>query len=102
MMRWEFSATFFALILLPLAQTAQGQGCIVARSSEQTMGPEGQGGYLQPGEWDFSVGFRHLFSYKHFVGPTEQTYRVQQGTQVMNKINLQDYSLRYTIATAGA
>src|SRR5437016_1384384 len=67
---------------------ARAQGCIVARSSELTAGPESQGGYLVPGEWDITVGYRHQFSFRHFVGPTEQVYRIQQGTQVMNKINL--------------
>ena len=59
------------------------------------MSPESQGGYLQPGDWDLTIGYRHQFSYKHFVGDVEQTYRVQQGTQVMNKINLEDVNLTY-------
>ena len=63
---------------------ARGQGCIVARSSSLDMSPESQGGYLEAGDWDLTVGYRHQFSYKHFVGDVEQTYRVQQGTQVMN------------------
>jgi hypothetical protein len=41
------------------------------------------------------VGYRHQFSYKHFVGDVEQKNRVQQGTEVMNKINLQDINLTY-------
>ncbi len=76
--------TGFVLGALP----ARGQGCIVARSSSLDMSPESQGGYLDAGDWDITVGYRHQFSYKHFVGDVEQTYRVQQGTQVMNKINL--------------
>ena len=59
------------------------------------MSPESQGGYLEAGDWDLTVGYRHQFSYKHFVGDVEQTYRVQQGTQVMNKINLEDINLTY-------
>jgi hypothetical protein len=74
---------------------AYGQGCIVARSSSMDMAPESQGGYLEKGDWDLTIGYRHQFSYKHFVGDVEQTYRVQQGTQVMNKINLQDLNLTY-------
>src|SRR5690348_10682554 len=86
------SATTF-LSALP----ARGQGCIVARSSSLDMSPESQGGYLDAGDWDITVGYRHQFSYKHFVGDVEQTYRVQQGTQVMNKINLEDINLTYQI-----
>ena len=57
---------------------ARGQGCIVARSSTLDMAPESQGGYLQPGDWDLTIGYRHQFSYKHFVGDVEQTYRVRK------------------------
>jgi hypothetical protein len=74
---------------------AHAQGCIVARSSSMDMAPESQGGYLQPGDWSVTIGYRHQFSYKHFVGDVEQTYRVQQGTEVMNKINLQDIGVTY-------
>lgn len=83
-----------ALAFLPCVP-AKGQGCIVARSNSVDMAPESQGGYLQTGDWELTVGYRHQFSYKHFVGDVEQTYRVQQGTEVMNKINLQDIDLTY-------
>jgi hypothetical protein len=84
-----------AVIFSPVAGFAQG--CIVARSSPIDMAPESQGGYLQPGDWNITIGYRHQFSYKHFVGSVEQTYRVQQGTQVMNKINLQDIDVSYQL-----
>lgn len=91
-----------ALALLPVlalelysGAPARAQGCIVARSTSLDMSPQSQGGYLQTGDWDLTIGYRHQFSYKHFVGNVEQTYRVQQGTQVMNKVNLQDINLTY-------
>jgi hypothetical protein len=87
------------LVLVLQAPLAVGQGCIVARSSSQLMGPESQSGYLEAGDFEAEAGYRHLFSYKHFVGPVEQTYRVEQGTQVMNKINLTDVELTYAITT---
>jgi hypothetical protein len=88
-----------ALVLVCLfpVRSVFAQGCIVARSNSQTNGPESQGGYLEPGDWDLTIGYRHQFSYKHFVGDVEQTYRVQQGTEVMNKINLEDIQLTYQI-----
>ena len=76
---------------------AFGQGCIVARSSEQISGPENDGGYMNPGEFNVAFGYRHLFSFRHFVGPVEQTYRIQQGTQVMNKINLLNFNITYQL-----
>lgn len=80
-------------LLLP--SPARAQGCIVARSVGQPAGPESQGGYLSPGEWNVTIGYRHQFSFRHFVGPVEQTYRIQQGTQVMNKINLMSMNITY-------
>ena len=90
------SVVVWPMTLVLLATVpARGQGCIVARSSSMDMSPESQGGYLQSGDFELTLGYRHQFSYKHFVGDVEQTYRVQQGTQVMNKINLQDINLSY-------
>src|SRR5216683_2391101 len=85
------------MTVLVQVQTARAQGCIVARSNGQAGGPESEGGYLMPGEWNIGIGYRHQFSFRHFVGPTEQTYRIQQGNQVMNKLNLQNYSAIYQI-----
>ncbi len=76
-------------------QSAQGQGCIVARSSSQVSGPESAGGYLAPGEFEFNFGYRHQYSFRHFVGDVEQKQRIQLGTQVMNKINLLNFNLTY-------
>ena len=85
------------LLALATAASAFGQGCIVARSNGDQGGPESQGGYLSPGEWNFGVGYRHQFSYIHFVGATEQNYRVADGTQVENKINLENLSATYQL-----
>jgi hypothetical protein len=74
---------------------AYGQGCIVARSNGEQGGPESEGGYLAPGEWNFNIGYRHQFSYIHFVGAVQQTYRTQLGTQVENKINLENLAGTY-------
>jgi hypothetical protein len=86
---------FTSILLLPVAGSLYGQGCIIARSNGEAGGPESQGGYLSDGEWDFGISYRHQFSFRHFVGPTEQVYRIQQGTEVMNKINLMNYSVTY-------
>ena len=85
-------------VLLP-ANLAWGQGCIVARSSEPEMGPESQGGYLQPGDFEATIGYRHQFSFIHFVGPVKQSYRQQLGTQVENKINLENINLTYQVTS---
>src|SRR5579871_1067463 len=79
------------------SEPAYGQGCVVARSNGEQGGPESEGGYLTPGEWDFGVSYRHQYSFIHFVGPTEQNYRVADGTQVENKINLENLTATYQL-----
>ncbi len=100
MKRSSILALAFAGIAgVAMVQPAFGQGCIISRSNGSVGGPESEGGYLQPGDFELNIGFRHQFSFRHYVGPQEQTYRIQQGTQVMNKINLQNYGLTYQLTT---
>jgi hypothetical protein len=89
------AALVAAIGFIASMQTVRAQGCIVARSTSQLTGPETQGGYMSAGEWDVTLGYRHQFSFRHYVGDVEQTYRIQQGTQVMNKINLVNLNLTY-------
>jgi hypothetical protein len=77
------------------AGMAYGQGCIVARSSAQLGGPGTDGGYIGRGECSITIGYRHQFSQRHFVGDTEQSQRMALGTQVMNKINLENVNFTY-------
>jgi hypothetical protein len=86
------------MVFLIPAGDLYGQGCIVARSSSISGGPETAGGYLAPGEFDFSIGLRHQYSFRHFVGDVEQKQRIQMGNQVMNKINLLNFNLNYQVS----
>ena len=45
--------------------------------------------------WAMSIGYRHQYSHRHFVGTTEQVQRQQQGTEVVNSMNLFDVGLTY-------
>jgi hypothetical protein len=90
-------------LILPMAflfisaLTSRGQGCILARSPEQTGLPTDQGGVLKPGHFQFTIGERHQFSYQHYVGDVYQEYRAQQRTQVENRINLITLNLTYQV-----
>ena len=90
--------TVAVMVFLVPAGQLFGQGCIVARSSSISGGPETAGGYLAPGEFDFSIGLRHQFSFRHFVGDVEQKQRIQMGNQVMNKVNLLNFNLNYQVS----
>jgi hypothetical protein len=93
----KFALLVTAVAGLSAVQPAFGQGCVISRSNGVVGGPQSEGGYLEPGEFQLGIGYRHQFSFRHFVGPTEQTYRIQQGNQVMNKLNLQNYALTYQL-----
>jgi hypothetical protein len=84
-----------AIIVLLSGTHLWAQGCILARSPEQGGLPTGQGGTLEPGHFQITVGERHQFSYQHYVGDVYQEYRAQQKTQVENRINLITTNLTY-------
>jgi len=90
-------STIAGLALFLAPRPANAQGCIVARSTVQPIGPESGGGYLRPGEFDFTLGYRHFYSHRHFVGDVEQKQRAQIGNQFMNKVNLMNFNLTYQI-----
>lgn len=84
-----------AVLLLLTGRLLPAQGCILARSPEQGGLPTGQGGVLEPGHFQVTIGERHQFSYQHYVGDVYQEYRAQQGTQVENRINLVTVNVTY-------
>jgi hypothetical protein len=77
-----------------LTTHAAAQGCILARSPEQS-GITGQGGLLEPGHFQITFSERHQYSYQHYVGDVYQEYRGQLGNEVVNKINLVITNLTY-------
>lgn len=87
----------FAITICVLLSSTQifAQGCILARSPELGGLPTGQGGTLEPGHFQLTVGERHQFSYRHYVGDVYQEYRAQLGNQVENRINLVTTNLTY-------
>jgi hypothetical protein len=108
-----FTLAAAALAILLPASRGWAQGCIVSRSSQPVIGPVssfgneeesdgpggqrrgGEGGYLGSGKWQVTIGYRHQFSFRHFVGPVEQVRRQQNHSQVMNKMNLFNVNLSY-------
>jgi hypothetical protein len=93
----------FALVTsFAMMPRLRAQGCIVARSPEQILPgidqnglPTGQGGFLQPGHFQLTIGERHQFSYQHYVGDVYQEYRAQLHNQVENRINIATADLMY-------
>jgi len=90
-----FLIALFVLSAFGAGSTAFAQGCILARSPEQSGVPTDQGGILLPKHWQITFAERHQFSYKHYVGDTYQEYRAQDHTQMLNRINLVTTNLTY-------
>ena len=63
--------------------------------SEGSQHNENKGGYLSSGRWQLTIGYRHQYSFRHFIGPVEQVNREQAHTRMMNKINLTTFQLSY-------
>jgi hypothetical protein len=87
---------FVAVVALCLsAGQIWAQGCILARSPEQSGLPTEQGGTLEPGHFQVTIGERHQYSYQHYVGEVYQETRAQAASAVQNKINLITTNLTY-------
>lgn len=62
--------------------------------STPVLGVQG-GSYPVEGTWSASFGWRYQKSDRHFVGSEYQGHRDEEGSQVINNVNLADLSIRY-------
>jgi hypothetical protein len=92
-----------ALVLLFVSifsmENAQAQGCVAIRNmgcSGTTIGGN-TSGFLQKGEFQLLSNYRYFKSYKHFRGSHEETARVENNTEVINKANSLELGLSYGI-----
>jgi len=92
-----FPVTLCLLAAIGCIQKTVAQGCVVAHSVGAVGGPDSDGGYLAPRHWQFTLDYRHLYSFRHFVGSVAQEYRQQGNSEVRNRINLIDAGLTYQI-----
>ena len=96
-LRCALLAGFAWLLAAGSIQKAEAQGCVIAHSVGEVGGPDSDGGYLAPGQWQFTMDYRHLYSFRHFVGSVAQEYRQEGHSEVRNRINLVDAGLTYQI-----
>jgi hypothetical protein len=54
--------------------------------------------YQEGGKWQASLGWRYQRSFRHYVGTEEQVNRTNEGSEVINVINLADFSLTYAFS----
>ena len=93
----SFLLPVFLLLPLISSTSSHAQGCILARSPQQSGLPTDQGGVLLPHQYQVTIGERHQFSYQHYVGDVYQEVRAQARTAVENRINLVTLNLTYQI-----
>lgn len=78
----------------------QAQGCVAVRgmgcASGMAHGARAAGPVMQ-GDILLSAGYRWFRSYRHFRGDDEETYRVAQGTEVINLFHGIDFGVSYGI-----
>ncbi len=98
------------LFMLWVAQPNRllAQGCVQSRGAGAGMLIQGEDSYLQPGQWQASVGYRWLHSDRHFSGVDEitgkqvgggeeNTSRNIKGDQIINDSHFIDVSATYGI-----
>lgn len=67
---------------------------MAARLGTPVLGVQG-GAYPAAGTWQASFGWRYQKSDKHYIGSEYQVQRTNEGSEVINHINLADLSVRY-------
>ena len=77
--------------------TTHGQGCVQSRGASVGALVQGEDAYLSGGEWQASVGYRWLYSDRHYVGDREQYQRKAQGDDVRNNSQFVDLGITYAI-----
>jgi len=84
--------------LLVSSQTSHAQGCVATRGSGGGMLPHGEDVYLQPNSWEAKLGYRWLYSDRHFIGRVENKKRQALGTDVRNDSHFIDTTIAYGIS----
>ena len=80
---------FILFISIVIYQYSSAQGCVAIRSNGGTctmMGHDEEASAAKSDFWIFSMNDRYFKSFRHFVGTTEQKQRVEQGTEVINRV----------------
>jgi hypothetical protein len=75
-----------------------GQGCVAVRHMSCSVGTgANSNSMMHPGQWQISLGFRNLHSYKHYVGTDYQPAREVAGTNVINDQQSFDLGVTYSL-----
>ena len=89
----------FAFLCVGIFTTSSlGQGCVAVRHLSCSVGTgANSNSMMHPGQWQISLGFRNLHSYKHYVGADYQPAREVAGTNVINDQQSFDLGVTYSL-----
>lgn len=87
-----------AIATLASCPIIYAQGCVAIRGNSACEGSFGNTLNLDKGEFSAQLGFRYFKSFRHFRGDIEETYRIEEGTEVINLSTFLDFSLSYGIS----
>lgn len=93
----------FTIIFLSFNLQGFSQGCVAIKNMPCTALPGFETGTAtdsainHSAKWELSFNSRYFRSYKHFVGDAEQKQRVEQGTEVINKVLSFDIGITHNI-----
>ncbi len=88
---------FGTFLLFFYISPISSQGCVAIRGNSACGGSFGSTLNLNKGEFNTQFGIRHFKSFRHFRGDEEETNRVEEGTEVINRSTFLDFSLSYGI-----
>lgn len=95
----KYTKILVATVALTLAYlNANAQGCVAIRQFSGVGTTTGQIGGQTKGDWTVATNYRYFKSFRHFGGTEEHTYRVEDGTQVINKSHFLDFGINYSFS----
>jgi len=74
---------------------AYSQGCVAIRQFSGVGNSVGQGNILEKGEWNISANYRYFKSFRHFRGTEQESNRLTDHTEVINKQHGLDFNVNY-------
>ncbi len=90
---------FFIMVFFIMAnsQITKAQGCVAIRGNSASGGGFENTANLMKGELNTQMGLRYFKSFRHFRGTTEETNRIEEGTNVINHSYFMDVSFSYGV-----
>jgi hypothetical protein len=92
----QFTAFMFCVITT--SQNTFAQGCVAVRHMSCAAGTGANAtSMMRPGQFQVSMGFRSLYSHRHFVGTEYQEQRLTNDTEVKNYSQGLDIGITYSV-----